>query len=224
MQNKLDEEHDALTGLLNRRTFDEKLQDGLQQAEAQGRPLSVALLDLDHFKRINDSYGHETGDEVLRRVSAALQCLGETAVVSRYGGEEFAILLPGMEREQSLLLLEGLRQQVQNMPPFEEGLAALKTQMTFSGGVASYPIDGSDPSELLRKADGALYRAKVGGRNKILLAYEERMAPKTVHFTLTQLERLSMLAQEQGLSEAVLLREALDDLLIKYKHTFLRPR
>ena len=74
----------------------------------------------------------------------------------------------------------------------------------------------------MRKADMADYRAKVSGRNKIVLAYEERMAPKTSHFTLTQLERLTALAKEQDVGEAVLLREALDDLLVKYQHGFLQ--
>ena len=76
----------------------------------------------------------------------------------------------------------------------------------------------------MRKADGALYRAKLGGRNKVMLAFEERMAPKTAHFTMTQLERLSELAKDQGAGEAVLLREALDDLLVKYLHGFRRDR
>jgi len=80
--------------------------------------------------------------------------------------------------------------------------------------------DAQDENELLRKADQALYKAKATGRNKIVLSYEEKMSPKTSHYTLTQLERLSELAKEQGVGEAVLLREALDNLLIKYKHAF----
>jgi predicted signal transduction protein with EAL and GGDEF domain len=84
------------------------------------------------------------------------------------------------------------------------------------GGLASFPIDGRARSELLRKADQALYRAKVDGRNRIRLAYEEKMVPKTTHYTQTQLERLAKLAGEQGAGEAEMLREALDDLLTRY--------
>ena len=96
----------------------------------------------------------------------------------------------------------------------------VNAQLTISGGIAAFPIDAQDENELLRKADQALYKAKGSGRNKIVLAYEEKMSPKTSHYTLTQLERLSELAKEQGVGEAVLLREALDNLLIKYKHAF----
>ena len=85
-----------------------------------------------------------------------------------------------------------------------------------SSGVASFPMDGRTENELFRKADHALYRAKAGGRNQIRLAYEERMVPKTTHYTQTQLERLSKLAEERGVNEADLLREAMDDFLTKY--------
>jgi predicted signal transduction protein with EAL and GGDEF domain len=88
--------------------------------------------------------------------------------------------------------------------------------LSITGGVASFPIDGRTRSELIRKADQALYRAKQNRRNTIRLAYEERMVAKTAHFTQTQLERLSKLAEERKAGEAKLLREALDDLLSKY--------
>lgn len=108
--------------------------------------------------------------------------------------------------------MERIRSEVEAQERFGEVL----TQITITGGIAAYPIDGSTESEILRKADQALYRAKRTGRNSIRLAYEEKMAPKTSHFTLTQLERLSSLSKGEGVGEAVLLREALDDLLIKY--------
>jgi predicted signal transduction protein with EAL and GGDEF domain len=108
--------------------------------------------------------------------------------------------------------MERIRSEVEAQESFGKVVA----QITITGGIAAYPIDGSSESEILRKADQALYRAKKTGRNSIRLAYEEKMAPKTSHFTLTQLERLSNLSKEEGVGEAVLLREALDDLLIKY--------
>ncbi len=85
-----------------------------------------------------------------------------------------------------------------------------------SAGIACFPMDGRTEHELLRKADQALYRAKAGGRKQVRLAYDEKMVPKTTHYTQTQLERLSRLAEERGVSEADLLREAMDDFLTKY--------
>ena len=118
-----------------------------------------------------------------------------------------------MEREQAFLLLEGIRSEVGNRQSFGE----IKTQITITAGIAAYPIDGNSENEILRKADQALYRAKKTGRNKVCIAQEEKMLTKTTHFTVTQLERLSRLAREENIGEAALLREALDDLLTKYR-------
>ena len=110
-------------------------------------------------------------------------------------------------------MLERMRAEIASRSVF----GTIETSLTISGGIASYPIDGNSENEILRKADQALYQAKKAGRNSIRLAYEEKMAPKTAHFTLTQLERLTNLSKEEGVGEAVLLREALDDLLLKYE-------
>lgn len=204
---------DELTGLLNRTIFDDKFETLMQSAIEIGEPLSLAFLDIDHFLQINEIYGHEGGDQVLETVATILrQQTGEDAVVARYGGDEFALLFPSTEREQAFLILEQIRAEVDGCETFGD----ISTHITITGGISAYPIDGSSESEILRKADQALYRAKKTGRNTIRLAYEEKMAPKTAHFTLTQLERLSYLAKEEGLGEAVFLREALDDLLLKY--------
>jgi predicted signal transduction protein with EAL and GGDEF domain len=145
---------------------------------------------------------------------------GEKAIVCRYGGEEYTLIFPDTEREQAFLVIESIRAEIERQASFSDGKKEVNSQLTISGGIAAFPIDAQDENELLRKVDQALYRAKVSGRNKIVLSYEEKMAPKTSHYTLTQLERLSELAKEQGVGEAVLLREALDNLLIKYKHAF----
>ncbi len=204
---------DELTGLQNRTAFDDKFEALMQSAIKRGEPLSLAFLDIDYFLQINEIYGHEGGDQVLETVATILrQQTGEDAVVARYGGDEFALLFPSTEREQAFLILERIRAEVDGCETF----GGVSTHITITGGISAYPIDGSSESEILRKADQALYRAKKTGRNTIRLAYEEKMAPKTAHFTLTQLERLSYLAKEEGLGEAVLLREALDDLLLKY--------
>jgi predicted signal transduction protein with EAL and GGDEF domain len=134
----------------------------------------------------------------------------------RYGGDEFLLLFPNTVREQAFLTLEQIRAAVAVHEAYGKGDIVVDQPITVSGGIASYPVDANTESELKRKADQALYRAKDVGRNTIRLAYEEKMAPKTSHYTLTQLERLSRLAEEQGIGEAVILREALDDLLIKY--------
>jgi len=159
---------------------------------------------------------------VLKAVAEILKQLGDGVLIARYGGDEFAILFPNIEREQAFLRLERVRAEVEGKSNFSDGIGTVDICLTISAGVAAFPIDGNDGNELMRKADGAMYRAKAGGRNKIALAYEERMAPKTSHFTLTQLERLAALAKEQDVGEAVLLREALDDLLVKYQHGFLQ--
>jgi diguanylate cyclase (GGDEF)-like protein len=213
--------YDALTGLLTRKAFEDSFTAALGQAQATQSPFSLALLDIDNFLQINNQLGHAGGDLVLKGVADILRPVGDQVLVARYGGDEFAILFPDTEREQAFLKLEQMRVEVENRTGFKDGDSAVNIRMTISAGVAAFPIDGNDVNELMRKADGAMYRAKAGGRNKIVLSYEERMAPKTSHFTLTQLERLAALAKEQDVGEAVLLREALDDLLVKYQHGFL---
>jgi diguanylate cyclase (GGDEF)-like protein len=212
---------DALTGLINRKGFEEKLKAAVLHAQESDRPLSLGFFDIDHFKRLNDGLGHEAGDAIIKAVGDIIQSMaGEKGVVCRYGGEEYTLIFPDAEREQAFLIMEGIRGEIERQTSFSDGKKEVNAQLTISGGIASYPIDAQDENELLRKVDQALYRGKSSGRNKIVLAYEEKMAPKTSHYTLTQLERLSELAKEQGVGEAVLLREALDNLLIKYKHAF----
>lgn len=204
---------DPLTGLLNRNAFDEEFKIQMQAAAEGNLPVSLAFLDIDNFLQINQTFGHIGGDQVLKSISAILRDqAGEHAITVRYGGDEFALIFPNTEREQAFLTMERIRAQVEAQERFGE----VRTRITITSGIAACPIDGSTESEILRKADQALYRAKKTGRNSIRLAYEEKMAPKTSHFTLTQLERLSSLAKEEGVGEAVLLREALDDLLLKY--------
>ncbi len=212
---------DKLTGLTNRKGFEEKLQAAILRAQQTDRPLSLAFLDIDHFKRLNDSMGHDSGDVIIKAVGDAVQRVtGDQAVTCRYGGEEYTVIFPDTEREQAFLIIERARAEIAAQKSLSDGKNKVNAQLTVSGGISAFPIDAQDGNELLRKADQALYKAKATGRNKIVLAYEEKMAPKTSHYTLTQLERLSELAKEQGVGEAVLLREALDNLLSKYKHAF----
>ncbi len=208
---------DRLTGLVTKDSFEDIFGQVLEQAQARGRPASLALIDIDGFMQVNEAYGQQAGDDVLVGVAGKIvELAGKEAVGVRYGGDEFALILPDTERERAFLLLEEMRAAVEQIETYGQGAHAVAERLTISGGIASCPIDGTSPGQLLRQADQALYRAKVAGRNTIRLAYEEKMAPKTAHFTLTQLERLSNLAKEQGVGEAVLLREGLDDLLFKY--------
>jgi diguanylate cyclase (GGDEF)-like protein len=208
---------DDLTGLPTRKVFYELLDSALQKARATETPVSLVFLDIDHFLRINDEYGHFGGDDVLKAIANLLtQHCGPAAIPVRYGGDEFAILLPGVEREQAFLLLEKLRSTVETTHIKSEQTGAEIGDLSISAGLACFPIDGHLNSELLRKADQALYRAKVTGRNKVRLAQDEKMVPKTSHYTQTQLERLTKLAAERQVGEAELLREAMDDLLAKY--------
>jgi PleD family two-component response regulator len=137
---------------------------------------------------------------------------GDQMQVFRLGGDEFAVVMPGTEKEEAFLTLEQLRLRIQGL----DKLGQLQPAPTVSIGIASYPDDAGTRQELIRKADDALYRAKTTGRNKVGLAREEKKVPKTSHYTQGQLERLSTLSSREGVGEAELLREALDDLLKKY--------
>jgi diguanylate cyclase (GGDEF)-like protein len=209
---------DDLTGFYSRKAFQDFFRKILSVVEPDQspQPFSLALVDIDHFLQVNEGYGHLAGDRVLQAIAGALRASApQEAHLFRYGGDEFALIFPRLEREQAFLSLERARAEIEKLSvPAAEGQAV--TGLTISGGVSSYPIDGRTETELMRKADQALYRAKFGGRNRIRLAYEERMVPKTTHFTVTQLERLTRLANQRSVGEAELLREALDELLIKY--------
>lgn len=208
---------DILTGLLTRRSFEERFKVSVQNAVKRQESLSLAFIDIDQFLVVNESLGHPGGDAVLAEIALLLkQNLGAGTILGRYGGDELVALLPNTEREQAFLAVERLRLAVESKGEYQFEGAHFSIKVTISAGIASYPIDGQNEVELLRKGDQALYRAKEAGRNTIRLAYDERMVPKTTHYTMTQLERLSKLAQEQGCTEAELLREALDDLLKKY--------
>ena len=164
---------DKLTGLPNRRAYEEHFEQIWYEAASEGTPLSAIVLDIDHFKSLNDVCGHPYGDEVLRRMGALLpQALRSTAdFVARYGGEEFVVLLPRTERENAELVAERVRALIemagsppQPALPLEECLM----WVTVSCGTSTcYPIAGLKPESLIEQADRALYRAKANGRNCI---------------------------------------------------------
>ncbi len=157
---------DSLTGLYVQRYFFERLRDEHRRALRSTHPLSLLMCDLDHFKVANDRWGHVAGDLMLVRFAEILKEAVEGGVVSRYGGEEFAILLPDTDREKARHLAEQIRHAMEKFP---FTIRREKVQMTVSIGVASLPKDTLDEEELVRKADEALYRAKREGRNKVIV-------------------------------------------------------
>jgi diguanylate cyclase (GGDEF)-like protein len=162
---------DALTGVANRRHFDRELERELRRSRRDGLPLSLIFLDLDEFKRFNDTYGHARGDEVLRNVARTLNETFRRAgdFVARYGGEEFAVVLPGLDARRAALYAERLRRRIwQEAIAFE---AVTNGRVTISAGVSTItPAMVATADELLRAADQALYRAKCLGRNQIASA------------------------------------------------------
>ncbi len=155
---------DGLTGLVNHRTFQERFSTMLGRAERHDLAVSILLTDIDHFKKVNDTYGHPTGDEVLRRVAAILKASARKIdIVARYGGEEFAIVLEGTDRDGARQLAERVRQEVEQQSfPSSKGTF----NATLSIGVSSYPDDSREKAELIARADQSLYAAKHGGRNR----------------------------------------------------------
>jgi diguanylate cyclase (GGDEF)-like protein len=152
---------DTLTGTMSRPAFEGTLNTCFQQAEAESAPFSFALVDIDHFKEINDELGHAAGDAILVGFADVLKTLGDEAIIARYGGDEFAILFLGMEREKAFLKLERIRETIEQKTEYRHGNYSIQKSLCTSIGVAAYPIDGNDPNELFRKADAALYRAKL---------------------------------------------------------------
>lgn len=158
-------ETDELTGLYNRRVFLQRAAEELARGHRYGQPLHLALIDLDHFKLINDQFGHPVGDALLKHVSCQLQMqLRESDLLARIGGEEFAILLPSTGAEQAVELMRRLQAQIRAYPL---DLHDTLLPITFSVGITGLqPLD-QDPSDLLKRVDRMLYHAKNQGRNCI---------------------------------------------------------
>ena len=155
---------DPLTGLHNRTKFDQALANEILRADRYKTPLSLVLYDIDHFKLVNDTYGHQTGDKVLVQLSRFVPNLIRTTdMLARWGGEEFVILAPGSDGPMALKAAEKLRDAIGQVVFDEVG------SVTCSFGVAQYAA-GDSPAELISRADDALYSAKIKGRNQVVLA------------------------------------------------------
>ncbi len=167
---------DSLTGLFNRKHLMEKLDIELGRSARYQRDFTLLIIDIDHFKRYNDTYGHLAGDEVLRRMGAILKkSIRKSDYAARYGGEEFIVLLPETGAEAGAQMAERIRRR---MAEEEMGSDTNRTNVTISGGVASFPDYGEEAESIIKNADAALYEAKKRGRNQIIIAGDRRKEKK----------------------------------------------
>jgi two-component system cell cycle response regulator len=161
--------HDALTSLWNRGAIIELLERELSRTRREGGSVGVILMDIDHFKKINDTHGHLIGDEVLRTLTGRVKAeIRSYDSVGRYGGEEFLVLLPGCDNAKLAIKAEQLRQVVDHSP-IETSVGPVHATIS-SGGMASAECPHAGLNDLLRAADAALYRAKMAGRNRVQMA------------------------------------------------------
>ncbi len=162
---------DALTGLFNRRHFNQQLEENVSRAARYDEPLALIFLDVDHFKSVNDRFGHHAGDRCLQALARTLrENVRDSDQIARIGGEEFAVLLIRADRELALSIAERLRDRIDDLIIEED--PPLPVHLTASLGIAFFREDGDDPRSLMRSADRALYTAKRLGRNRVVIASE----------------------------------------------------
>jgi diguanylate cyclase len=158
---------DALTNLANRKAFDEGLASAVAQADSEGLPLTLCIVDIDHFKRFNDTWGHQTGDQVIRYVASVIGRLGaEPRLAARYGGEEFAVVLPGDPTDIAAAMFDAMRLEIASRALKRRSTNEDLGAVTVSVGVAGYRT-GESPISLIERADEALYASKRAGRNRV---------------------------------------------------------
>lgn len=170
---------DPLTGLGNRKYFDRTIELAVQEALASGEPLSLLLFDIDHFKSFNDSYGHLTGDQVLRLVGLSLkQTIKGQDITARYGGEEFAVVLPNTAMRQALTVADHIRRAVMAKELKKKSTGEILGRVTISVGVAMLK-PGDDTDSLIERADACLYAAKRNGRNRVICEIDPEYVAET---------------------------------------------
>jgi len=174
--------HDVLTNLPNRKLFADRLRQSLTHARRAGRSLAVMFIDIDHFKNINDTLGHTSGDELLLEMSYRLRhCVREDDTVARLGGDEFTIILSHLRHPEDAA---NVAQKILRAVQVPLSLSGMPIEVTASIGIALYPADGADPETLLRNADSAMYRAKESGRNTYQLCTDEMKLRATDRLSL----------------------------------------
>jgi diguanylate cyclase len=168
---------DPLTGLGNRKYFDRAIEDAVRQALAANEPLSLMMLDIDHFKSFNDNYGHLTGDQVLRLVGMSLKAtIKGQDVTARYGGEEFAVVLPRTALRQALTVADHVRRAVMAKELKKKSTGEILGRVTVSVGVSMLQ-NGDDTHSLIERADACLYAAKRNGRNRVVCEADPEYSP-----------------------------------------------
>lgn len=186
LRHKLDNVHresltDPLTGIANRKAFDNALAAAEEQAATGKDPVSLLLCDIDHFKKFNDSWGHQTGDQVLRLVAS---CLSENVkgrdTAARYGGEEFGVVLRGTPLADALRIAEQIRRSVEGRRLVKKSTGDVLGTITISIGVAQF-ASHEKAEATVRRADACLYGAKQNGRNLVISESDPRMAPLSIH-------------------------------------------
>ncbi|MCP9626644.1 GGDEF domain-containing protein [Rhodopseudomonas palustris] len=159
---------DPLTGLGNRKHFDRVVSEAVRSAGVSRRPLSLLMIDIDHFKSFNDNYGHLTGDQVLRLVGMTLkQTIKSNDIPARYGGEEFAVVLPETPLRQALMIADDIRRMVMSKELKKKSTGEILGRVTLSAGVSTLKPD-DDADALIERADACLYSAKRNGRNRVI--------------------------------------------------------
>ena len=170
---------DPLTGLGNRKYFDRSIEMAVQTALANGEPLSLLMFDIDHFKSFNDSYGHLTGDQVLRLVGMSLkQTIKGQDITARYGGEEFAVVLPNTALRQALTVADHIRRAIMAKELKKKSTGEILGRVTISVGVSMLKPD-DDTDSLIERADACLYAAKRAGRNRVICEVDPEYATET---------------------------------------------
>lgn len=168
---------DPLTGLGNRKYFDRAIDDAVEQALANGEPLSLMMFDIDHFKSFNDNYGHLTGDQVLRLVAMSLKAtIKGQDITARYGGEEFAVVLPNTALRQALTVADHIRRAVMSKELKKKSTGEILGRVTISVGVSMLQ-NGDDTRSLIERADACLYAAKRNGRNRVVCEADPEYCP-----------------------------------------------
>ncbi len=204
---------DTLTGLVS----GVELYPEMEALIAKGDDFAFIVMDIDKLFAMNRDFGNDAGDAVFRLIAKhLLSVFPEPCIIFRDTRDQFDVLMPGSGKEEAFLKAEQLRKLVCEEKLDYTSAEGNQLQQSVSIGVSSYPDDGNRAADIFRRADSAMSRAKKNGRNLVCLAREEKLIPKTSHYTQAQLEKLSLVSEKLNVGEAALLREALDDLLKKY--------
>ena len=187
---------DELTGLYNRRYFNERFEREVQRARRYNRPLTVLMIDIDYFKNFNDINGHLMGDEILKRVAHTLEYnIRKADILARYGGEEFVIILPEIDKAHALKVAEKLRITIEKKR-FPKQEYQPNKNLTISLGIASFPEDSDKAKELVDFADRALYKAKADGRNRVMVYHSSMENNKYYNTALENLNVETVLSKK----------------------------